>query len=705
VKIEVKESNRETLELLYSRYKIRAKEIGSIFGVSESAILLKLKKFEIPKLSRCDKRSDVVVVNTGKVKRSQELTPKLLRDLCSKGMSDKDIGNLYGMTGEGVAYKRNKEGIAVSDKNKMEFLVRKAFEGTPKGVLEEDYLSLTTEEMSDKYKVSKTVWLPHIRSLGIKSKEVSRIESYPDATDEQLQILIGSMLGDGGIKNGRYREYHSSKQKEYLKFKRDKLRPFSIGIHPDGPGWSFRTATLPLFKSLESLFYKEGVRGKYIPVDYIKSNWHESILAYWFLDDGTYDDINNELFIFNLCPDRDQLESLLEFINEREGLGLKSAIRGDVYSITCSVKYFDTFFPMIKKYATADLLYKIPEKYLSAEDVSSIPAPESVSSITPKLYRLMSRGRKAQSEGVLFNYYRERGFPFSSLTEDRSEYLFNIFRENAKSKPSVEDSVVKASTVGLGLLDSLFPNIYKATRGKGPSIVDQWDDDAYLMKLVKNRLKHADRINDASFRKGSKLISSSVSNFRPAAAAAVYKEFNVNGRIFDYSAGFGSRMLAALSLGYEYCAYEPNTETFDNLQKMGSWIKGLDSSVRYEVRKQGSEEEPFKEDYFGLAFSSPPYFDLERYSEEPTQSIVKYPSKESWLKGYWEDTIENCKTSLISGGMFVVCLSPYSSQFIIDYTYEACDRLGLQFVEKIDLPFAGVFHKEKRSEYILVFKK
>ena len=45
-----------------------------------------------------------------------ELTPDILRYYCSMGMSDAEIGSFFGMTGEGIAYRRKKIGIKVSDK-------------------------------------------------------------------------------------------------------------------------------------------------------------------------------------------------------------------------------------------------------------------------------------------------------------------------------------------------------------------------------------------------------------------------------------------------------------------------------------------------------------------------------------------------------------------------------------------------------------
>ncbi|MBD3261649.1 MAG: hypothetical protein GF334_08220, partial [Candidatus Altiarchaeales archaeon] len=54
---------------------------------------------------------------------------------------------------------------------------------------------------------------------------------FPPLDPLQEQLLVGSLLGDGSLsapknsKGARYSEGHSEKQKEYLRWKRDKLKP------------------------------------------------------------------------------------------------------------------------------------------------------------------------------------------------------------------------------------------------------------------------------------------------------------------------------------------------------------------------------------------------------------------------------------------------------------------------------------------------
>jgi hypothetical protein len=55
-----------------------------------------------------------------------------------------------------------------------------------------------------------------------------------------------------------------------------------------------------------------------------------------------------------------------------------------------------------------------------------------------------------------------------------------------------------------------------------------------------------------------------------------------------------------------------------------------------------------------LAFSSPPYFLQEKYSNEPSQSYIKFPGKREWLEGYLGKTLDNCRIGLKPSGKLAV---------------------------------------------------
>jgi hypothetical protein len=697
--------DKDSLLKLYTEFGFRLKEIGAMVGISEDAVIKRVKLYGIPTIPRDKIKENVDVLYTGKKKdKKKELTNDELLRLCRIGYSDAAIGEMYNMTGEGIAYRRKKVGIDLSIKfNETKDNVAKLKE-TPKEVLTFDYYNLTQEEFSDKYGISKAVWRPYLKSLCIKGKEANRIDSYPPFNKSQRDLIIGGLLGDGSVSQGvRYYESHSNKQRLYILKKFQILEPYSSEIHPcdENTGLRFLTIHHPNFMEFYNVFYEKGLEGKLIPVEFIKNNWSDEILAYWFLDDGYYDDEANEFFISNLCPKINQLEDFLSFLNERYGWNFHYSFFKNIYNIIFSKEYYKDFVDIVLKVATPDMYYKIPEKCLTPVMVSSVPFEEAYS-VKPKFYRLASLENKTKMEILLFNYYRKRGFPYSRVTPKRLDYLLNCFKD---LEIKVEGGRIAHNASGIKLCENFFPNLYECYQKGHKTPIDQWNEDGSLQRLIKNRLEYADRISDASVRTGIKLLFNAVTNFKPIIAKYLYQKYAKNGKVYDYSCGFGSRMLAAMSLDMEYVGCEPNLKTYENLQKFGVFLAERTKGSFF-VTDKGSEEFIYKESYFDLAFSSPPFFDYEVYSQDPGQSIVKYSNYEDWLIGFWRKVIENCRTMLVPGGHFGVCISLNQHEHMIKKTIKFCAEIGFILVEELRAPYKQLFSKnEDKYDLILIYKK
>lgn len=65
--------------------------------------------------------------------------------------------------------------------------------------------------------------------------------------------------------------------------------------------------------------------------------------------------------------------------------------------------------------------------------------------------------------------------------------------------------------------------------------------------------------------------------------------------------------------------------------------------------------------HFDVVFFSPPYYELELYKSK-NQSTDRYKTYESWLSGYWEQTIKLCHDVLENKGKLCYILSGYGSQ-------------------------------------------
>jgi len=218
--------------------------------------------------------------------------------------------------------------------------------------------------------VSSFVWKEELRKRNIPLKNQLRINKYPELTLQQIRLIIGSLLGDGGIEDGskkcaRYFEAHAPNQYLYLKNKHVLLRPFSCNIYIDEAYrdlfcYKFTTISHPCFKRFWNAFYEPGLEGKLIPLDLIKFFWHDDILVYWFLDDGHFDSKSGCYTIANKCPKPEQLYSLLNFLSDYYQVSFTLYKDPDLFNVKLPLKFRERFIQMILRVTTEDMLYKIP---------------------------------------------------------------------------------------------------------------------------------------------------------------------------------------------------------------------------------------------------------------------------------------------------------------------------------------------------------
>lgn len=127
---------------------------------------------------------------------------------------------------------------------------------------------------------------------------------------------------------------------------------------------------------------------------------------------------------------------------------------------------------------------------------------------------------------------------------------------------------------------------------------------------------------------------------------------------------------------------------------------------------QGSEDYYCSENYCDFAFSSPPYFSLERYSEEQTQCYNKYPTIEKWFEGYVTPTIKNIYYMLKPNCYYAVNIADFNfgNQRVeyVDKWIKISKQIGFEYVETISMKVEtrkGNGHSGDKKEGIFIFKK
>ena len=165
-------------------------------------------------------------------------------------------------------------------------------------------------------------WIPIKKALGLNSK--------------QRALIIGSLLGDGtmrigkGARNANFKSEHCLKQKAYVKWKYQTLKPFvstrpKISYRYDEEGnrykksWWFRTLRHPILTRIYKEFYTgNGYKtGRKIIPSTIKQEMNPLVLAVWIMDDGSYQKgrIDISTYSFSLKEINRLQEALLKVFN------------------------------------------------------------------------------------------------------------------------------------------------------------------------------------------------------------------------------------------------------------------------------------------------------------------------------------------------------------------------------------------------------
>ena len=160
---------------------------------------------------------------------------------------------------------------------------------------------------------------------------------------------------------------------------------------------------------------------------------------------------------------------------------------------------------------------------------------------------------------------------------------------------------------------------------------------------------------------------------------------------------------------YQYIGVDPNTETVERLNYLNSLIPNTGTIVQ-------SVSEEYEPEDIDCAFSSPPYFNLEKYSDEDTQCMVRYKTLDDWFAGYVAPTIRQIHRGLNREGVFATNIADYKTskeEFqVVERWIETAEKNGFKYQGMIRMllntrPGVGNDKLAGREKYegVYVFRK
>lgn len=333
---------------------------------------------------------------------------------------------------------------------------------------------------------------------------------------------------------------------------------------------------------------------------------------------------------------------------------------------------------------------------------------------------------KQEIEDEVFYIYRTIGLvPITYYSLDGCK---QAIRDVAISNKRVENKkLAVGNNEGIAFGRYWFPNIQDASWNGNDtvSLKARFNHDAKLKRAIKlcykNRDEGENTVLPRNIRRALELVNGgTIQNFKPMNARAVWEYIcpMFMGRLLDTSSGYGGRMLGAMTsnLRYHYTGIDPNTRTHQGLVAQGELLNELGMGSGYDMICKPSEEVELEAGSYDACFTSPPYFNLERYCDEPTQCMNKFKTLDEWWEGYVAQTLWQTHRALDTDGIYAVNIADYKNgkqeYKIVDHWIKLAGLFGFELAETLQMmlnvrPGVGNNRQERtyKSEGIYIFRK
>lgn len=306
-----------------------------------------------------------------------------------------------------------------------------------------------------------------------------------------------------------------------------------------------------------------------------------------------------------------------------------------------------------------------------------------------------------------FDYFRALGFPYRKLP-------LHVQMQEINALAAITDERALRSTRGYAVADTYHPHRYHAAAAGMRSPFDSFMSDKSLQRAIRFEIEEGSgSIGDKMF--GAMALvhgTQACANFRPGYAMHLYRKFCQPGAaVLDPCLGYGGRLVGwiAANLGGTYSGCDPNEPTLMGNRALAEALAPVGSTLLMQL--------PFEEwapraaeASMDFAFTSPPYFAKELYSDDPTQSHIKFPTIEEWRVGFLAALMRGCFRLLKPGARLLINVADIdigSEHFALEeMTVEEAKAAGFDSEDRLSFPVpqrAG--QDEDHKEPVFIFRK
>lgn len=153
--------------------------------------------------------------------------------------------------------------------------------------------------------------------------------------------------------------------------------------------------------------------------------------------------------------------------------------------------------------------------------------------------------------------------------------------------------------------------------------------------------------------------------FRPSLMTGWLKRLNAKS-VLDFSAGWQDRLIGAIAADVRYVGVDPNTDLVDSFERIVEMFASEEDKHRYTLIAEPFQTCKLPDEKFDAVLTSPPYFDLEIYSSDDTQSVQPGDTLNDWLVGFLFPSLDKAWGALRDGGNMALVINDMKTQHYVD---------------------------------------
>ena len=360
------------------------------------------------------------------------------------------------------------------------------------------------------------------------------------------------------------------------------------------------------------------------------------------------------------------------------------------------VKYFEKFYGM--------------EPYLTIEEdewqhiIKSYDKDDVIDELAKCLHTYPCPIPKITEKETLKSLNKLKSVQWMDVLEYKSWFP----RNERRSKYELTNSYFKRDNSGNNASNGFhIENRWKVDWTRTPSGWKTWQTVDGIKTIVRafwSLEQVLTKVDIQSIRMATTLRKYVASQFKPSIAKAFYDYFgSVN--VLDFSAGWGDR-LAGFYCGEttkSYVGIDPNTLNHPNYKRQVEFYKKhqtlFEEEKKVDLICEPAEDVDYSkyENYFDTIFTSPPYFNVEKYSDEDTQSYIRYKNIDSWNKDFLHSTLAKVIFTLKSDGILAINIADVYSAKAKDY-FDICNPMN-DFIKSQGLYYFGCIGMEMTKRF------